>query len=282
MIAAKSSRRYTDLALDTFFKNTELSVDDEFILIDNDNERNFFGIPFLSNSTPKSFSQNCNEMIDKANGRNLFLLSNDIVFTPKWNIPLTQFSNVLIIPSCNQTHLYTSGNLQLKPSMSLEDFDNQTYELDTISRLHKSQTRMGFFENLLMGFYGFWLPAGVYSRVGYFNEQFGVGGGEDVDYRLRAIQLDIPVKYLSQSYLLHFAGKSTLDGPEQQKEIQDRNQKYFSLFSEKWGEDLANLCLVGGNSSTIIEKYQLYNLLQHREFSKAIKLVLNTWTRNKL
>jgi hypothetical protein len=79
---------------------------------------------------------------------------------------------------------------------------------------------------------------------------------------------------------LHFAGKSTWDGPEQQKEVQDRNQKYFTTFSEKWGEDLANLCLVGGIASPVIERYQLYDLLQRQEFSKAIKVVLNTRSRN--
>lgn len=280
MITTRTSRAYTDIALSTFFKSTRLKSTDEFVLIDNDNEGDYQtrGI-IINNIKPKSFAKNCNHMIDRANGRNFFLLSNDVAFTPGWSEPLAQYSNVLSIPSCNQTHLYSVGALNLQPSMSIGDYNNQHLELIQATNLHKSQNRYGFYERLLMGFYVFMLPASVYNKVGYFDETFGVGGGEDVDYRLRAIQQDIPVKYLSQSYLLHFAGKSTWDGPEQQQEIEERNKKYFSTFSAKWGEDLANLCLVGGNAMAVIEKYQLHALIQAQEFSKAIKVILNTTNR---
>jgi O-antigen biosynthesis protein len=280
MITTRNSRAYTNIALDTFFKSTRLKSNDEFVLIDNDNECDYqtLGI-VINNREPKSFAKNCNDMIDRAAGRNCFLLSNDVAFTPRWNEPLTQYSNILSIPSCNQTHLYSVGNLNLQPSMSIGEYNNQYVELARATNLHKSQNRIGLYERLLMGFYVFMIPAGVYKKVGYFDETFGVGGGEDVDYRLRAIQQDVPVKYLSQSYLLHFAGKSTWDGPEQQQEVNERNKKYFSTFAVKWGEDLANLCLVGGNAITVIEKYQLHSLIQAQEFSKAIKVVLNTTNR---
>jgi hypothetical protein len=88
------------------------------------------------------------------------------------------------------------------------------------------------------------------------------------------------VKYHSQSYLLHFAGKSTWDGPEQLTETQNRNRQYMEKFSSKWGEDLANLCLVGGNPAPVIEKYNLENQIQNQDFNQAIKTLLNTQQRN--
>jgi GT2 family glycosyltransferase len=227
MITTRNSRRYTETALDTFFKSTRLGANDEFILIDNDNESDY-QTPgtVINNIEPKSFAKNCNDMIDRAADRNFFLLSNDVAFTPGWNEPLKQYANILSIPSCNQTHLYSVSDLKLQPSMSIGEYNNKFFELSQAARIHKSQNYPGLYERLLMGFYVFMIPASVYKRVGYFDETFGVGGGEDVDYRLRAIQQDIPVKYLSQSYLLHFAGKSTWDGPEQQREIEERNKKY--------------------------------------------------------
>lgn len=275
MITTRGSNHYTNIALETFFKSTKIASNDEFVLIDNDNEGIYSGVNVITNFTPKSFASNCNAMIDLAQGRNLFLLSNDVAFTPNWCDPLKQFSNVLLLPSCNQTHLYNSGKLFLKSSMNISEYGGMYKELSQISTLHKAQNRPGYFERLLMGFYVCMLPANVYKRVGYFDESFGVGGGEDVDYRLRAVQLDIPVKYVSQSYLLHFAGKSTWDGPEQLAEIEERNKRYFFQFANKWGEDLANLCLSGGDAISVIEKYQLYPYIQSQEFTKAIKAVLN-------
>jgi GT2 family glycosyltransferase len=279
MITTRNSREYTDIALNTFFKSTQLRKNDEFVLIDNDNEGDYELPNVVTNNTPQSFAKNCNDMIDRAAGRNFFLLSNDVAFTHGWNEPLKQYTNILSIPSCNQTHLYSVGNLNLQPSMEISEYNNQYFELSQATRIHKAQNYPGLYERLLMGFYVFMIPANVYNRVGYFDDTFGVGGGEDVDYRIRAIQQNIPVKYLSQSYLLHFAGKSTWDGPEHQKEIEERNKKYFSIFSNKWGDDLANLCLVGGNATPVIEKYQLQTLIQAQEFSKAIKVVLNITNR---
>ena len=279
MITSQSSNKYTSIALDTFFRTTKLSNNDEIVLIDNDNEGTYNHPNIIKNLVPKSFASNCNAMIEYAQGRNLVILSNDIAFTPEWNLPLIGYSNALLLPSCNQTHLYNVGNLQLKSSMQIEDYNGRYQELTVISQQHKSQVK-GLFENLLMAFYAFSLPPNVYDQVGYFDESFGIGGGEDVDYRVRSIEKNIPVKYNSQSYLLHFAGKSTWDGPEKQKEIEERNKKYFSKFIEKWGEDLANFCLVGGNPVPVVEKYQLHDYIKTQEYSRAIKAILNISNRN--
>lgn len=275
MITTKSSNSYTPVALDSFFKSTVLTNKDEFVLIDNDNEGTYNSVPVIQHIVPKSFAENCNFLLEKANGRTLFLLSNDVAFTPLWAEPLKQYSNLLLLPSCNQTHLYSTDRLSLRSSMHLNEYNNQYHNLAKISQLHKTQNSSGFFERLLMGFYVFMLPPAVYEKVGLFDESFGVGGGEDVDYRLRAIRHQVPVKYVTQSYLLHFAGKSTWDGPEQVQEIEQRNKQYFELFSKKWGSDLANLCLIGGDPMSVIEKYNLLHFMQQGKFSDAIKIVLN-------
>ncbi len=276
MISTRNSRYYTDQAVETFLKSTKLSKDDEFYLIDNDGECDYnYGVPVIVNQSPKSFAANVNDMIDKANGRDIFVLSNDVAFTPKWNEPLKQYSNILLLPSCNQTHLYNN----LKPSMHISELSNWASLVDCAEQ-HKRSLRPGFFERLLMGFYVFRLPAKIYNSVGLFDEQFGVGGGEDVDYRLRTLQAGYQVKYHSQSYLLHFAGKSTWDGPEKQQETEQRNRQYMEKFSNKWGADLANLCLVGGNPVPVIEKYGLEHLVQTQDFNQAIKTLLNIQQRN--
>jgi hypothetical protein len=159
--------------------------------------------------------------------------------------------------------------------MSIEDYADKFASLSDIAPQHLRQDLKSFFEQALMAFYVFKLPANVYNRVGKFDERFGVGGGEDVDYRLRCIQENIPVKYFSRSYLLHFQGKSTWDGAENQQQTTDRNKKYFDVFVDKWGMDLANLCLVGGDPNSVIEKYGLWSLVKENNFTKIIKIILD-------
>lgn len=277
MISTKNSRHYTDLAVPSFLKSTKLGSD-EFYVIDNDSEGNYdYGVEVQVNDRPKSFAANVNDMIARAQGRDVFVLSNDVVFTPRWDEPLRQYSNILTLPSCNQTHLYRShdGLLELKPSMAINELSSWEALVDCAEQ-HKRSVKQGFFERLLMGFYVFKLPAKIYNTVGLFDEGFGIGGGEDVDYRLRTLAAGFQVKYHSQSYLLHFAGKSTWDGPEQQREIEERNKKYFTAFADKWGIDLANLCLIGGNPGLVIEQYHLENQIRNQEFNLAIKALLNS------
>lgn len=280
MISTRSSNFYTEIAVDSFFKSTKLDHNDIFYIIDNDNEGIYDNknSNVITNSSPKSFAKNVNDIIGIADGRDVVILSNDVVFTPGWSSPLSQYSNILLLPCCNQTHIYSSpdGILNLQASMHINEYNNQFNLLAEIAQIHKRSVKPGFFERLLMGFYVFKLPAKVYKTVGLFDEQFGVGGGEDVDYRIRAIEKDIPVKYQSQSYLLHFAGKSTWDSSENQKVTLERNQLYFNKFSEKWGSDLANLMLVGGEPVPVIKKHNLEHLIQSQEFSKIIKVVLTS------
>jgi hypothetical protein len=143
--------------------------------------------------------------------------------------------------------------------MSIDQFNNKFYHLSDIVRQHKQNNTSGFYERLLMPFYAFRLPYEIYSKVGLFDESFGNGGGEDVDYRIRTILLGFNVKYTTQSYLLHFHGKSTWDGGETSEETQQRNKLYFDKFIEKWGSDLTNLLLSGGDSMNVVKKYILSN-----------------------
>jgi hypothetical protein len=281
MISSRSSDYYTLPAIKSFFKNTRLSPGDEFYLIDNDAVGSIVDdrVKIVANTEPQCFSKNINDIIRLAAGRDVVVLNNDIEFTPGWSEPLRGYSNSILIPSCNQTHVYASedGSLQLQPSMILEEYSNNIYALADIVRQHRANVGLGMFETLLMPFYAFKLPAAVYTKVGLFDESYPKAGGEDVDYRLRAIQAGFGVKYVKQSYLLHFHGKSTWSGTEQTQDTQERNNQYFEIFSNTWGIELANLLLVGGNPQSIVDKYQLWSYIQNNDFTGMIKRML--WIR---
>lgn len=273
MITTKYSDQYTDLAISSFFRFTKLRPNDIFYLIDNDKTVTIQrpNVTVIVNEQPKSFAKNINDIINISDGKDIVVLSNDIILTENWLQPLTQHNNVIVIPSCNQTHEYTTDQLTLTNSMYINQFDNNFYALSNIVRRHKQLNSAGFFERLLMPFYVFRLSYEIYSKVGLFDESFGNGGGEDVDYRIRALESGFNVKYTTQSYLLHFQGKSTWDGGETSTETQERNKLYFDRFSEKWGSDLSNLLLVGGQPQPIVQKY----LLENSTITDMIKTLLS-------
>ena len=71
MVTLKSSHLYTSYALESFFKNTKVNNNDDFLLIDNDgcelgNFSSYKKITIIKNKIPMSFAKNVNQTIDKA------------------------------------------------------------------------------------------------------------------------------------------------------------------------------------------------------------------------
>lgn len=262
MTTSASSMYYTSRALDSFFSNTAFTEYDEFYLIDNDNvydqpvdDR----VTIIRNLSPLSFSHNVNRLIGiaKKADSDLIFLSNDIILTPEWLPPLESINDAIVIPSCNQTHQYFTPLVQLASLIDWGNYNHNHEELCNIVNHHK-QTITGYFDLLLMPFYAFRLPRNIYNIVGLLDTGY-VNGGEDVDYRLRALLAGFDVKYAAASYIIHFNGKSTWRSQEDQAQIDDRNKKYRARFKEKWGDDLLNLMILGGDPDSVLVKYELMN-----------------------
>ena len=71
MVTLKSSHIYTKYAIESFFKNTIVSDNDEFLLIDNNGcKLDEFSInkkiTIIKNKLPMSFAENVNQAIRKA------------------------------------------------------------------------------------------------------------------------------------------------------------------------------------------------------------------------
>jgi glycosyltransferase involved in cell wall biosynthesis/GT2 family glycosyltransferase len=236
MPTMKYSEKYTHLALDTFFRNSILNEQDKFFLIDNDKtfSKDYKNVTVISNSSPKSFAENMNFVLKQAimDGADFVGLNNDIAFTKNWNQTLGN-SDSISIPLCNQ-HLQIGG---IKHQMELEEFVGKENELNEIAH-HITTNKQDIAPNLIKAFYCFYVPYEVSSKVGLLDEEFGLGGGEDIDYALRAEQLGIETKFNHSSYLLHFSHK-TLDS-ETTKETDQRTEQLYFHFCKKWGKEVAD------------------------------------------
>jgi hypothetical protein len=185
MVTTSRSKEYTLPALDSFFRYTELSTRDRFFLIDNDGT---FSLPssslrveLLTPDKPQGFAANANTLLGNAidAATDLIFLNNDIIFSPGWNIPLCSTDASILIPLCNQNLQYQYGNLTLQFLMDLADFLGREQHFLKIVEKHVADTSWrGFRKELHMSFFCFRLPYQISSVVGFFDEQFGRGGGE--------------------------------------------------------------------------------------------------------
>ena len=284
MVTLKGSNFYTKYAIKSFFQNTKLENEDEFLLINNDHcntdEFSIYNrIRIINNETPFSFAENVNQGISFAlkNKKNLIFLNNDIIFTKDWFNPLKLELKNISIPVSNQLFQYNSacGKLKLIPTMRFDQF-NENYDLlNDITALHKKKFKPNQkFQTLLMPFYCFKLPYDILNKIGYFDQSFGKGGGEDIDYRIRCAVKGYEVNFLLDSYLLHFHGKSTWDGIESKQETEERNRIYIKTFKKKWGEEITQIFLMRNNFSNILSKQKIEDEFKQRRFGELIRKLL--------
>ena len=247
MVNTSSTKSYTKLALESFFKTTELKENDKFFLINNDGQFRLSKyqdkITLISNNTPQTFAQNMNFVMKLAiiDGADFFGLNNDIVFTKNWNNNFDS-RNSILVPLSNQKLPGEYGNLKITSAMNMADYQGKENELNEfVSNIDPKS-----FESIdrkIIGFHCFYVPHQVLFKVGLLDENFK-NGGEDIDYRLRAHQCGFNVDINFSSYVLHFYGKSIWRSGEPKEKTLEREQHYREYFEKKWGKDAAQECLV--------------------------------------
>ena len=251
MINTNHTEKYTDLAIDSFFKNTKFESTDKFFLIDNDGKyqlkQHFDKVTLISNNQPKSFAANMNLVMKLAviDNADFFGLNNDVVFTKDWNESFED-RKCISVPLCNQKLTGQSGSLKINSVMDIEDFAGKENELNEFAKGIDPQKLTG--DPGLIGFFTFYVPHEILSKVGFLDENF-TNGAEDVDYSLRASQLGYGVVINAASFLLHFCGKSTWRGNENKEDTLNREKNYRDYFEKKWGKEAAEQFLVKSSVS---------------------------------
>jgi glycosyltransferase involved in cell wall biosynthesis/GT2 family glycosyltransferase len=245
MVSTHNSEEYTDLAINSFFRNTQFREQDKFFLIDNDGKyqltQNRDKITIISNHQPKTFGENMNfvmklAFIDKSD---FFGLNNDLFFTENWNKNFGTRKSISV-PLCNQKLTGEFGDLKIKSAMNIDDFGGKENELNEFVKGIDPQKLN--IDKQILGFHCFHIPYEVLSKVGFFDEKF-VNGAEDIDYRLRAYDLGFDMDVNCSSYLLHFYGKSTWRSGETKDSTLTREKNYRKYFEKKWGKSVSDQLL---------------------------------------
>ncbi len=277
MVTTSASHRYTVPAIESFFAHTPRDQIDRFWLIDNNADfpasvEAWPMVDVIRNPEPRSFARNLNEVLRHAGGADVLFLNNDLIFTPEWLPPVASVERAIVLPTSNQQVQYRQGTFDCKSSLDFEDYLGHEAALLQIAEQHRRHTS-GSQRVLIQPYFCVRIPQRVYDAIGLLDESFGIGGGEDVDYSIRARLAGFEVECALGSFVLHFHGKSTWRGGESAAQTEERNRRYIEAFARKWGVDLARLLLVG--DPEVVKTYGLDPLLAAGRFKEAIEIVLS-------
>ncbi len=264
MVSTAPSLEYTRTAIATFAATTPLHPGDTFLLVDNDGSLtgHDWVPPFcttVGNRAPKGFAENFNALIDRAVElrADLYLLNNDLVFTDGWSEQLAVDTPAILSPLSNREVGYAHSvvvpqtghvlELTMFPSQcSLEEYRGREAAFAAIVSAHRRACR-GLHSVYVAPFFCAKVPLEILETLGYLDEHFGRGGGEDFDYCLRAHLAGFRVAFALGAYVLHFGGKSSWSGVETTAEQTSRETRFRNVFREKWGPALFELILRENN-----------------------------------
>lgn len=280
MIAAQASFEYSVLTLRSFQAMTKLEPTDRFLVIDNESDERIEallkgsqGVQLARRKQPASFAENANLALQLAAKQeaDLILLNNDIFFSPGWCEALCSAPEGVVAANGNQNIAATAGAFSLKPTMIMEDLRGNEAAFFAIAK-DVAQKKQNYLPALKTNFFAVRIPKEVYEKLGFFDTRFGIAGGEDDDYCVRAHLAGIPVLVAEHCFLLHFAGKSSWDGPESKEEWQKREEGFVSAFQDKWGPRITQLLLK--RDSSIISDDPKLAAIQQRYGSRGLLLEL--------
>jgi len=271
LVSSKNTEQFTKLALDSFFKHTKLEKGDIFVFVNNDGTNVFrkdYPIDiYINNKIPKGFAKNFNKglRIAKKFAKHFVLLTNDIILTEGWFDPLKQRDDCILVPCSNINYIYRADNFKFDFVVQLEDYLGKEHFLNEIVKFHKSRFSFDSLEDkIFIQLYLARIPYQIHSEIGYLDETFSTGGGEDMDYRIRSAIKGYKTMIANYSFVLHFHGKSTWDGDETDAQEEARRMSYLRRGNEKWGKDLTDIFISGREA-----KEKCYELGFKEQFDKG-------------
>lgn len=204
---------FSKACIDSIIKNTDMK-NTEIIIIDNGSEPEvinplYIGYSNMKNFVFYSFDKNegfpkaINKGIDLAKGKFICLLNNDCIVTLNWlDIMLEHFkrSTVGIVSPCTN---YCAG----MQGINIGRYNNEE-ELNKKSKeFYDSNSGKFDIVNWAIGFCML-IKKEVVDKVGKFDEGFGMGNSEDIDFCLRAGDNNYEVLIARDCYVHHYGSRT--------------------------------------------------------------------------
>lgn len=231
VLAAFNALEYSRACLKSILEHTPLSY--ELVLIDNgssDGTKEYFetipGARIIQNEKNLGFARGYNQGIKAGRGKYIVLINNDCIVSANW------LSNML---SCADSDpaigmVGPRGNrINGVQKMDLE-FSNLQEFHHYAMRFNKPNPGKWFEVNKLVGFC-ILVKREVVKKIGYFDESFGIGTHEDIDYTMRAKQAGFKLFCAGDVIIYHFSHRTFIANNIDLARIYKKNK---ALFQQKW------------------------------------------------
>ncbi|MDO9534686.1 MAG: glycosyltransferase family 2 protein [Bacillota bacterium] len=231
VLAAFNALEYSKVCLKSILEYTPLPY--ELVLIDNgssDGTKEYFetlpGARIIRNEKNLGFARGYNQGIKASRGKYIVLINNDCIVSENW------LSNML---SCADSDpaigmVGPRGNhINGVQRMDQEFSDLQEFH-DYTMFFNKPDPAKWFEVNKLVGFC-ILVKREVVKKIGYFDESFGIGTHEDIDYTMRAKNAGFKLFCAGDVFLYHFSHRTFIANNIDLIRIYKYNK---ALFQKKW------------------------------------------------
>lgn len=252
IIPCYNQLKYTKLCLESVMKYT--AVPYELILIDNGSfdgtfeyfktlkAQNFRGereklrlysVRLIRNTKNLGYTEVCNQGIKIAKGDYILLLNNDTIVTKGW-------LRRMIVCAERDPRIGIVGPQTNDYPIILENEKELAYSHQVLSQIHRcypvfasANKNKDCFKVPVVYGSSMLIKREVIEKVGFLDEQFGMGGLEDDDYCIRAKREGYKVIRCNNVFVFHFGGRTFFNIKVNGNE---RMKKNYEIFIWKWGK----------------------------------------------
>lgn len=223
--------QYTKECLSSIYENTKPPF--ELIIVDNasqDKTNEFLvslsEVKVITNKKNEGFASGVNKGIQKSEGKHILLLNNDTIVAQEW------LTNLLI---CLNSHekvgmvgprTNKGGDVQ---KLKVKFKDQQ--EMVRFSQDFNYHDPRKWFEVKWLSGFCLLIKREVINKVGLFDENFKVGGMEDIDYSKRVRKKSYRLICAGDTFVFHYKNVTFAGSKFNKREIVKKNQK---ILQKKW------------------------------------------------
>jgi GT2 family glycosyltransferase len=182
-------------------------------------------VRLIRNDRQRGFPYNCNEIFYNTSQTTVCLLNSDTLVSPRWHLSVLEgmarsAQYGLAGPSTSYTH--TAQQLtELLAKRVEQDIESVTRIAAVVRERFRGQYRV----LPQLGGFCLFVRRALIERIGYLDERFGLGCGEEDDFAYRAIRAGFTPLWVQESYVHHFGHCSfTEELGERSKELWERNR----------------------------------------------------------
>jgi GT2 family glycosyltransferase len=238
IIVSYNNLSYTQLCLQSIVHNTQYP-NYEIIIVDNasnDGTASFLrefssqykNVTVILNKKNIGFPSANNQGLKIYSGEYIVLLNNDTIVTRGWLTKLVRYLDNHEIGMVGPVTNFCGNEAKIEVPYNNSDLKKiQKFA----ARYIRSHFEPIFFPINMLGMFCVAMRSDTFKKIGFLDEQFGIGMFEDDDYSLRLKKAGYKL-ICAQDVFIHHFGKAAFQSLENYNEIFNENRRKFE---KKWG-----------------------------------------------